>query len=104
MARGGAREGAGRKKGGHNKLTEEAVQKAKDGGELPLDFMLRVMRDPQEDQARRLDAAKAAAPYVHPKLNAMTVEGKVDGDVTHHAGSLPPALAFLARHGAEGEG
>ena len=74
MANGGARPGAGRKKGGHNKLTEEAVARAKEGGETPLDFLLKVMRDAGEEMARRVDAAKAAAPYVHAKLQP------VDGD------------------------
>ena len=102
MARGGPREGAGRKKGGSNRITEEAIAKAEASGILPLDFMLSVMRDESEDKARRLDAAKSAAPYLHAKRVAL--EGKVDSDVTHHAGSLPPALGFLAQHGAEGEG
>lgn len=34
---------------------------------MPLDFLLRVMRDPQEDKGRRMQAATLAAPYCHPK-------------------------------------
>jgi hypothetical protein len=79
---GGARPGAGRKKGGVNKLSAEAAAKAKAEGIMPLDFMLGVMRDDGEDQARRLDAAKSAAPYVHAKLSAITVDGKIDGEQT----------------------
>lgn len=104
MARGGAREGAGRKKGGHNRITEEAIEKAKSDGIMPLDFMLSIMREPTESDDRRFEAAKAAAPYLHPKPIAVQVEGQIDGDVTHHAGSLPPALGFLARYSAKGEG
>lgn len=77
MPRGGPRPGAGRKKGGHNKLTEEAVAKAKDGL-TPLDYLLSVFRDEGADEARRIDAAKAAAPYCHAKLQP--VDG--DGDAT----------------------
>ena len=33
---------------------------------LPLDFMLTVMRDKNEDPTRRDRAAVAALPYVHP--------------------------------------
>jgi hypothetical protein len=42
---------------------------------MPLDFLLRLMRDPQSPIARRLEAAKAAAPLLHPKLCA--VEAKL---------------------------
>lgn len=78
MPRGGARPGAGRKKGGSNKLTQEAVKKAKAGGKMPLDYLLEVMRDAGAEEARRIDAAKAAAPYCHAKLQP--VDG--DGDST----------------------
>lgn len=74
MSHGGARPGAGRKAGGPNKLSREAYERAKDSGELPLDYLLRVMRDEATDEAKRIDCAKAAAPYVHPK------RAPVDGD------------------------
>jgi len=75
VALGGARPGAGRKKGGHNRLTDEALSKAKRGGILPLDYLLKVMRDESGDDARRIDAAKAAAPYCHAKLQPVDHEG-----------------------------
>ncbi|MDB5584300.1 MAG: hypothetical protein JWR80_9476 [Bradyrhizobium sp.] len=102
MARGGAREGAGRKKGGHNRITEEAIEQARSDGVMPLDYMLSIMRDVKADESKRIDCAKAAAPYLHPKLSQ--VEAKIDSDVTHHEGSLPEALLFLARYGGEGKG
>lgn len=71
---GGARKGAGRKKGGHNKLTEEAIAKANDGLS-PLDYLLSVLRSPEADEARRIDAAKAAAPYCHAKLQPVDDKG-----------------------------
>ena len=37
-------------------------------GMAPLDFMLLVMRSEDNDVDTRLEAAKAAAPYVHRKL------------------------------------
>ena len=76
MARGGAREGAGRKKGGTNRLTEEAVQQAKETGELPLDFLLRIMRDPLIENDKRIDCAKAAAPYLHAKRAPVGSDGE----------------------------
>lgn len=36
-------------------------------GLMPLDFLLQVMRDPEEDKGRRMQAATLAAPYCHPK-------------------------------------
>jgi hypothetical protein len=74
VARGGARPGAGRKKGGHNRLTEEAIAKAQNGLS-PLDYLLDVMRDEREDVTRRIDAAKAAAPYCHAKLQPVDGQG-----------------------------
>lgn len=75
MAVGGARPGAGRKKGGHNKLAEEAIQAAKSTGIMPLEYLLQVMRDPGIDEGKRIDAAKAAAPYVHAKLQPKDEQG-----------------------------
>lgn len=75
MANGGARPGAGRKPGGANRLTKEAVEKAKAEGILPLDYLLQVMRDPAGDETRRIDAAKAAAPYLHAKLQPVDSTG-----------------------------
>ena len=61
----------GRKKGTPNKATAVRQAEITASGLTPLDFMLSVMRDEQADKAARLDAAKAAAPYVHPRLAAI---------------------------------
>lgn len=79
MAHGGARPGAGRKPGGASKLSQEAYERAKESGELPLDYLLRVMRDTNADEARRIDCAKAAAPYLHPKRAPVDGDGKEAG-------------------------
>ena len=76
--RGGRRPGAGRKKGGANRLTEEAIAKAKDGLD-PLDYLLCIVRNDGEDQRTRMDAAKACLPYTHHKLISKETE---------HSGSL----------------
>ena len=71
---GGKRPGAGRPYGSRNKATEKQkaeIDKIAASGLTPLDFMLNVMRDDQNDLATRLDAAVKAAPYVHPKLAAL---------------------------------
>lgn len=43
------------------------------GGENPVDFLLRVMRNPRKPDALRIEAAKAVAPYLRPKLSAVEV-------------------------------
>lgn len=79
MAHGGARPGAGRKQGSVSKLDQEARAKVLEGGELtPLEYMLSVMRDTAADEAKRLDAAKAAAPYVHARLATVDLGNKDD--------------------------
>lgn len=79
MAHGGARPGAGRKRGASTTRTREIADKAAEAGVTPLEFMLQVMRDEDATRAERLDMAKAAAPYIHPRLSA--VEAKVDASV-----------------------
>ena len=76
MAWGGARPGAGRKKGQVTKFNELARKEALAKGTSPLDFMLAVLRDENESRAVRLDAAKAAAPYLHARLNAIDLTGE----------------------------
>lgn len=78
MARGGKRPGAGRPKGAANKRTREVADKAAQDGITPLEYMLDVMRDVSADRSERMDAAKAAAPYIHPRLS--TVEHTGDAD------------------------
>lgn len=79
MSRGGKREGAGRKKGAATKVNETARQKAAEGGLMPLDYMLGVMRDEDIPRDVRMDAAKAAAPYVHAKLASVEHSGADGG-------------------------
>jgi len=64
---GGARKGAGRPRGAKKRVTEEAIKRAGQG-ETPLEYMLRVMRDPRTTDDRRDRMAMGAAPYVHAKM------------------------------------
>jgi hypothetical protein len=68
MSHGGARNGAGRKKGAATKITEKAREAAAEGGIMPLDYMLDILRNEELTRDERMDAAKAAAPYLHAKL------------------------------------
>ena len=75
MARGskpGERRG-GRQKGAPNKASVERQEAIAASGLTPLDYMMSVLRDETADQMVRMDAAKAAAPYVHPKLTSGTM-------------------------------
>lgn len=78
MARGGARPGAGRPAGSVAKLDKAAREAAIEGGQTPLEFLLDTMRNVSNEFGVRLDAAKAAAPYVHARLNAVTHSGDKD--------------------------
>lgn len=78
MARGGARDGAGRKPGVANKASIERQAEVAASGLTPLEYMLSVMRDEQAPADRRDDMAKASAPYVHPKLAAVEHSGSLD--------------------------
>lgn len=81
---GGPRPGSGRKKGTKNPATiqkeallSEVIERAVGGEATPLEVMLGIMRDPETPAAMKFEAAKAAAPYVHPRLS------QVDSTVMH---------------------
>ena len=70
MPRGGARPGAGRKTKAVSdamKACEAAAKKSENKDMTPLDFMLAVMRDEDQDLKVRTAMAQAAAPYIHGK-------------------------------------
>ena len=46
-----------------------------ENGRLPLDYLLGIMRDQDQDARWRLDAAKAAAPYCHARLSSTELSG-----------------------------
>lgn len=80
MSHGGKRPGAGRKPGSATTRTRE-IANAVAEGLTPLEYLTSVYRDPQVDEARRIDAAKAAAPYVHAKLNSVELKGDPDNPI-----------------------
>jgi hypothetical protein len=108
MAKGGARQGAGRKRGIPNKVTAKAAKAVADTGKTPLDVMIanmrfadeqaaevlaKVLMVDQSEEAANLDTfnellrfrniaqecAKDAAPYVHSRLSSIQHTGK-DGN------------------------
>ena len=74
---GGKRPGAGRPKGAASRANEEVRQEAAATGELPLAYMLRIMRDPSQPVGRRDDMAKAAAPFCHSRLSSVEHSGEI---------------------------
>jgi hypothetical protein len=100
MPAGGARPGAGRPKGARDKgqrvggrgerrqtaslkgQATAAVAAVINNGETPLETLLRIMRT-STDQAEVIDCAKAAAPYLHPRLTSVAVSGDRDNPLQH---------------------
>lgn len=77
MARGGIRPGAGRPAGAQNRRTIEQVEAIEATGMSPLEYLTSVYRDVEADEGKRIDAAKAAAPYVHAKLTSVEFNGQL---------------------------
>ncbi len=66
----------GHKRGSKNKTTIAREHAAKEGPNknlTPLQHMLKLMRDPKQPLEVRMEMAKAAAPYMHPRLQSTTV-------------------------------
>src|SRR5687767_14875910 len=96
MAHGGKRSGAGRKKGVPNRMTSTLRQRLLASGPTPLEFLVKIYRAPEPERQAgenailfatrykqwahdRLEAAKAAAPFFHPKLQSIEIAG-MDGE------------------------
>lgn len=111
-AKPGERRG-GRAKGTANKVTEkrrEIAARALSEGITPLEYMLNIMRKETPEGADaathlqydslRFEAAKAAAPYVHPRLAAvehsggLDLNGVSDADVEAEFESIARAAGF----------
>ena len=43
----------------------------------PLDYLLSILRDEEQPQSARVEAAKAAAPYLHPRLAQVAHGGAI---------------------------
>lgn len=82
MPRGGRRPGAGRPKGARNKASARLQAEVASSGVTPLAYLLAILRDETETTERRMEAAVKAAPFVHPRMTAVDVNGTVDGSLT----------------------
>lgn len=92
----------GRRKGSRNRASVAKAAKVAASGLTPLDYMLGVMRDRTVEHPTRLDAAKSAAPYVHPKLATIEHSGPNGGPIqTENVSDLEIArrIAFALAKG-----
>jgi hypothetical protein len=69
----------GRPKGSPNQATALRERVIASQGTTPLAYMLAVLRDETQPREVRMDAAKSAAPYVHPRL--ANVQAQVETSV-----------------------
>ena len=69
---------SGRPRGSRNKRSLASIEAAQASGQMPLDYMLGVMRDRKAATRRRDEMAKAAAPYLHSKLASIEHSGSRD--------------------------
>jgi hypothetical protein len=60
-----------KKKGTPNRASAARERCAQASGLTPLEYLRRIMRNPKLPRSERTDAAKAAAPYVHPRFAAV---------------------------------
>ena len=102
MPRGGHRPGAGRPKGAKNKKSgiHHTYQRASESDDklLPLDYMLKILRDENVDDDRRDKIAYWLLPYLHPKPGVKTGKKEEREERAKQAGtgrfsaSSPPEL------------
>lgn len=106
MAATGRPKVGGRVKGTPNKATMQQAEDIRRSGLTPLQYMIGVMRDEDKTTDVRLDAAKAAAPYVHPKLASIEVKGDPDApiEVHHTVDAFTSRIARIATRAAADEG
>jgi hypothetical protein len=87
---GGRRRNSGRPKGTFKRWKpkmENFILEGAHKGELPLDFMLRVMQNPACPMFLQLELAKICAPYKHPKLQSVQHSGDPNNPV-HTVGRI----------------
>ena len=86
---GGRRPGAGRPKGAVSLSTRAIFEAMASGGEMPIQYMLRVMRDPNAPSLRRDEMAKMAAKYLHPQITQIAEDAIEEPVAESEAASVP---------------
>jgi hypothetical protein len=88
---GGRRPGAGRPKGAIAKSTYAIIEALQSGGEMPIQYMLRVMRDKEAPSFRRDEMAKMAARYLHPQMASLSEDVFEEAVPESEAATVPQA-------------
>jgi hypothetical protein len=93
---------AGRPKGSKTRYsTRLQRQMLNSDSPTPLEYLVSVYTDEDNPPNVRLDAAKAAAPYVHPRLSAVEVSShKPNRDIS----AIPTAELLAIINAESGEG
>jgi hypothetical protein len=79
---------------------ERDLEEIASTGETPLEYMLRVMRDPEAPEARRDAMATAAAPYIHSKLAQVDVTAQHNQNIIGvRVWTEAEGLAYRAQQG-----
>jgi|SRR5882762_8854666 len=97
----------GRKRGTPNKRTTELQARIRATGMMPLDFMIAVMRNAKAPLELRFEAARQAAPYVHPRLTAIEHSGSAAQVEVKQVSDIEAARLIgrlLTKVGASGNG
>ena len=66
------------------------------GNVLPLSFLLDVLNSPASARAQKLHAAAIACPFVHPRLNAVSMSSHVGGNLGGGGGGDIGIVQILA--------
>ena len=84
----------GRVRGVANKRSLQREMQVAAEGLTPLAYLLQVLRNEANDLPVRLDAAKSAAPYVHPKLAQVQLNhgGHDGGPLALHINFITPRV------------
>lgn len=82
MAGAGNPKTGGRQPGSRNTKTKALAEEISKSGMTPLEYLCKQFRDPKLSRSVRMEAAKAALPYMHPRLQTTEVKAQVEGSLT----------------------
>lgn len=102
MARGGARAGAGRKKGARNRRTADIEERLQALGCDPIEGMARIALNPKNPVALRGRMFAEIAQFVAPKLRAIEHAGQIDITDLDEA-KIDAELASLLKESRRGD-
>jgi hypothetical protein len=91
---GGARPNSGRPAGSATARTREIANELAAKEETPLHYMIKALKHyaAQNDWEKVIEAARAAAPYLHPRLQSMELTGEDGKDL------IPPSISIILDH------